>query len=101
MLTDGRTVEVGTVVWATGFTADFGWIALPVLDAAGRLRHRRGDVVGAPGVYVLGQRFQITLASHLVGGVGDDARRIVDRIRAGSRSSSPSAVDGPASNARS
>jgi putative flavoprotein involved in K+ transport len=81
-LADGRLLDVTTVVWATGFRPDFGWIALPIFDEAGEPRHHRGVVEAAPGLYFLGLPFQHTPTSAHVGGVGRDARHIATHLAA-------------------
>ncbi len=70
-----------TVIWATGFTSDHGWIDVPVFDAGGAPVHERG-VTAAPGLYFLGLPWQHTRGSALLGWVQDDARHITDRIAA-------------------
>jgi putative flavoprotein involved in K+ transport len=80
VLEDGRVLDVDNVVWCTGFTRDYRWIELPVFDAAGAPIHHRGVVPGEPGLYFVGLPFQSSLTSHLVGGVGADARYIAERI---------------------
>jgi putative flavoprotein involved in K+ transport len=77
---DGEVLEVANVIWATGFSADFGWIDLPGLDSTGRLDTDRGAVRGQPGLYVLGQEFQYMFNSHTVGGVGKDAAYVVQQL---------------------
>ena len=42
---DGSEQEFDAVIWATGYRPDFAWITAPVLDADGRLDHRRGSPV--------------------------------------------------------
>ena len=42
VLDDGRTMDVSTVVWCTGFDPDHSWIDVPVLDLQGRPVHERG-----------------------------------------------------------
>lgn len=79
LLADGTTIEAAAVVWCTGLRPDFGWIQLPVFDAAGQLRHRQG-ITDEPGLVVLGLPYQCTIASHLVGGVGRDAEHLIDHI---------------------
>ena len=64
----------------TGYTPDFGWIDLPVLDERGQPRHRRGAAIDAPGLYFAGLRFQYRLNSSLVGGVGQDATHIAEQV---------------------
>ncbi len=70
---------IGTVLWATGYRRSYQWLQVPVLDHAGEIRHRHG-VTAAPGLYVLGLRFQRRRRSHFIDGVGDDARFVVDHI---------------------
>ena len=70
-LEDGR---VGTVLWATGFRPDYGWLHVPVFDHKGRLRHDGGVV--APGLYVLGLNFMRRRKSSYIHGAEDDAREL-------------------------
>ena len=79
-LADGRVLEVESVVWATGFKPDFGWIELPIFDEDGYPIHHRGAAKGVPGLYFVGLPFQHTFASAVVGGVGKDARYVVDHL---------------------
>lgn len=67
-----------TVIWATGFRPDFGWLDLPVFDRKGGLHHDGGLV--APGLYVLGLPFLRRRKSALIDGAGDDARDLADHI---------------------
>jgi putative flavoprotein involved in K+ transport len=82
MLEDGRVMPVANVIWCTGFRSDFGWIDLPVLDQHGEPIHQRGVVASRPGLYFVGLFFMHALTSSLIGGVGRDARHIVDHIAA-------------------
>jgi putative flavoprotein involved in K+ transport len=86
----GGQVEVDGVVWATGFRYDHGWIDLPITDADGQVRHRRG-VTEVPGLYTLGLQWQFTRGSALLGFVKDDAAFIADQIatRAGAADTTP------------
>lgn len=77
---DGSTLEVASVIWATGFRHDHSWINAPIFDHNGRVVHRRG-VTTAPGLYFLGLSWQHTRGSALIGWVGDDAAYIADEIR--------------------
>src|SRR5262249_40625362 len=54
---DLRRAGVSSVVWATGYRPWYPWLNVPVLDADGRIRHRRG-VTDVPGLYAMGLRFQ-------------------------------------------
>lgn len=81
-LEGGRTMDVGTVVWCTGFDHGYPWIKLPVTDDRGQLKHDRGVVSSPPGLYFVGVPFQHNMSSSLIGGVGDDAKYVVERIAA-------------------
>ena len=78
---DGSEQEVSAVIWATGYRPDYSWIKLPILDADGRLRHRRG-VTDLPGLYFLGLTWQHTRGSALLGWVKHDAEFIAGQIDA-------------------
>jgi putative flavoprotein involved in K+ transport len=79
-LANGRALEVASVVWATGFKPDFGWIELPIFGQDGYPLQYRGVVESAPGLYFLGLPFQHSFASAVIGGVGKDARYIAGHI---------------------
>jgi putative flavoprotein involved in K+ transport len=76
---DGSTLEVGVVVWATGFRSDYSWVQIPGVVDDGRVNHRRG-VTEVPGLYFLGLSWQHTRGSALLGFVNDDAAYLIDRI---------------------
>jgi putative flavoprotein involved in K+ transport len=78
---DGSQVDVGAVVWATGFRTDHSWIDVRVFDDRRRLIHRRG-VTDSPGLYFLGLTWQYTRGSALIGFIADDAEHIADQINA-------------------
>jgi putative flavoprotein involved in K+ transport len=84
-LEDGRIVDVSNVVWCTGFGNDFGWIELPIFASDGTPMHERGTVPSQPGLYFVGLPFLSKLASALIGGVGGDAKHVVDAIAARTR----------------
>ena len=73
---DGSELELDAVIWATGYRPDYSWIELPVVDEAGRLRHRRG-VTDFPGLYFLGLTWQYRRGSALIGWVKDDLLAIL------------------------
>jgi putative flavoprotein involved in K+ transport len=68
---------IATVIWATGFRPAYPWLTVPVLDAAGLIRHRRG-VTAAPGLYAIGLRFQHRRNSTFIDGARHDAAFIAD-----------------------
>jgi putative flavoprotein involved in K+ transport len=76
---DGTQLDVGSVVWATGFHTDHSWIDAPVFDEERRLVHRRG-VTASPGLYFLGLSWQHTRGSALLGWVKDDAEFLAQQI---------------------
>ena len=67
--------RIGTVVWATGFRRAYPWLAVPVLDEHGEIRHASG-VTPVPGLYVLGLQFQRRRKSAFIDGVGGDAEAL-------------------------
>lgn len=75
---------VTTVIWATGFTRDHRWIAVPVFDGRGYPMHRRG-VTSCPGLYFLGLPWQHTWGSGRFEAVGRDAAFLADHIDASRR----------------
>jgi putative flavoprotein involved in K+ transport len=65
-----------------GHRRSYPWLTVPVLDkTTGEIRQSRG-VTDAPGLYVLGQRFQHYRSSNFIDGVGRDAAFLADRIAA-------------------
>ena len=68
-------------MWCTGYRPQHDWIDLPVLDADCELvTDHRGAVASEPGLYRVGREFLYAFNSHTVGGVGRDAKRIVEEI---------------------
>jgi putative flavoprotein involved in K+ transport len=78
---DGTSLDVRTVIWATGFGRDHSFVEVPVTDEGGEVIHERG-VTTAPGLYFLGMPWQYTRGSALLGWVKDDAEHIAGRIAA-------------------
>jgi putative flavoprotein involved in K+ transport len=79
--TDGTSLDVGVVIWATGYRSDYSWIGVPGVVGEGKVVHRRG-VTEVPGLYFVGLSWQHTRGSALLGFVHDDAAHIVGRIAA-------------------
>jgi putative flavoprotein involved in K+ transport len=79
---DLHAERIRTVVLATGFRPDTAWVDLPVTEADGTFRQTRG-VTDAPGVYVMGQRFQHRRDSAFIGGARHDARMVVHHLTQG------------------
>jgi putative flavoprotein involved in K+ transport len=76
---DGADLDVRGVIWATGFRVDHSWIDVPVFDENGRAVHERG-VTTSSGLYFLGQLWQHTRGSALLGWVKDDAAYIAEKV---------------------
>ena len=70
---------VTSIVWATGFTSDYGWLQVDAFDAAGKPSHNRG-VSSEPGVYFLGLPWLSRRGSSFIWGVWHDARYVADQI---------------------
>jgi putative flavoprotein involved in K+ transport len=77
--TDGSSLDVGVVVWATGYRSDSSWIGIPGVVRDGKVVHWRG-VTEVPGLYVLGLSWQHTRGSALLGFVYDDAAYLAGLI---------------------
>ena len=71
--------EIRSVVWATGFRPDYGWLDVPALDAKGQLRHE-GGVAGSPGLYALGLPVLRRRRSTFIYGIEDDAREVIEHL---------------------
>jgi len=76
---DLRSGEIRTVLWATGYRPDYGWLDVPVVDPKGHLNHD-GGVVDSPGLYALGLPMLRRRRSTFIHGVEDDAREVVDHL---------------------
>lgn len=72
---------VGSVIWCTGFTADFEWIHEDVTDENGRPIHTRG-ISPVPGIYFLGFPWLHSRKSGIIHGIDEDSRFIVEAIAA-------------------
>lgn len=83
-LDDGRTLDVATVVWATGYTPGFTWID-DDLVAGEYPDHQLGVVTTRPGLFFVGLEFTYAVSSGQINGVGRDAARIADAIGADAR----------------
>ncbi|MDI3419439.1 flavin-containing monooxygenase [Streptomyces luteolus] len=70
---------VTSIVWATGFAADYGWLDVDAFDANGRPDQRRG-VSAESGVYFLGLPWLSRRGSSFIWGAWHDAKYIADHI---------------------
>lgn len=76
---DLAAAGITTIVWATGFGVDYGWLQVDAFDEKGRPRHQRG-VSSEPGVYFLGLPWQSRRGSSFIWGVWHDAGYLADQI---------------------
>ena len=72
--------EIRSIVWATGFRPEYGWLEVPVVDHKGHLRHDGGVVDEAPGLYAIGLPVLRRRKSPFIVGAEDDARDIVAHL---------------------
>ena len=72
---------ITSIVWATGYALDFGWIKFDVMDEKGRPAHKRG-VSDVPGFYFLGLAWLSRRASPFIWGVWHDAKYLAEHIAA-------------------
>jgi len=72
---------ITSVVWATGYAFDYGWVDLEVFNPDGSPRHERG-VSDVPGLHFLGLPGLSRRASAFIWGVWHDAAYLADHIAA-------------------
>jgi len=75
---------IHSVIWATGYGVDFGWIDIDVFTAEGEPRHA-GGISDVPGLYFLGLQWLSKMSSSFLSGVGDDAAVLAQHIAARSK----------------
>jgi putative flavoprotein involved in K+ transport len=71
--------DITTIIWATGYKQDFGWLKIDAFDEKGAPIHQRG-VSKEPGVYFLGLPWQSRRGSTFLWGVWHDAKFVADQI---------------------
>jgi putative flavoprotein involved in K+ transport len=70
---------ITSIVWATGYALDFGWVKFDAFDEKGRPLHERG-VSNVPGFYFLGLAWLSRRASPFIWGVWHDADYLANDI---------------------
>lgn len=78
---DLAAAGITSVVWAVGYSFDFEWVKLPLLDAHGFPSQVRG-VTAHPGLYFVGLNWLHSQKSGLLQGVGEDAAHVAGHIAA-------------------
>jgi len=76
---DLDAAQVGSIIWCTGFTGDFSWVHLPVLDGRGQPAHD-GGATAEPGVWFVGLPWLTHRASGVFLGLPSDAERIAAAV---------------------
>ena len=75
-----QQANISTIIWATGFTSDFSWIHLPVLDNNGMPIHQRG-ISPVSGLYFIGFPWLNSRKSGIIYGIEEDAQFIANAIK--------------------
>lgn len=70
---------ITSVIWATGFKLDFGWIDLDIFRDDGRPRHQDG-VTEVPGLFFIGLPWLSCRGSSFIWGAWKDAERLAGVI---------------------
>ena len=70
---------ITTIIWATGFKGDFGYLKLPVFNSDGALKHKDG-IAEIEGLYFLGFPWLRKRKSGIVYGIVEDAKFISEKI---------------------
>ena len=76
---DLAQAAITSIIWATGFTSDYGWLQVDAFDARGKPKHQRG-VSSEPGIYFLGLPWLSRRGSSFIWGVWHDAKFLADHI---------------------
>jgi putative flavoprotein involved in K+ transport len=79
---DLNAAGITSIVWATGFRNDFGWVKLPIFNDSGDPVHRRG-ITSFPGIYFLGLRWLYKRKSYflVMAGPAEDAAYLAEHIK--------------------
>lgn len=76
---DLKAAGIKTVIWATGYTYDFGLVKMPVFDGDGFPIQTRG-VTSHAGLYFVGMPWMPSLKTGILAGVGEFAEHIAFTI---------------------
>ncbi len=78
---DLQSGDIRTIIWATGFVQEFGWLRVDAFDDRGRPAHQNGVSI-VPGIYFLGLPWLSMRGSSFIWGVWADAERLAGHIAA-------------------
>lgn len=76
---DLKAQGIGSIIWATGFAFDYGWLDLPVLTPEGRPDHTQG-VTRVPGFYFVGLPWLTRRGSSFIWGCWKDGEHIATQV---------------------
>lgn len=76
---DLAAAGITSIVWATGYDLDFGWLKVDAFDDAGKPKHQRG-VSAEPGIYFIGLPWLSRRGSSFIWGVWHDAKHVAEHI---------------------
>ena len=76
---DMAEAGITSIVWATGYALDYGWLKVDVFDDKGKPIHQRG-VSKEPGLYFVGLPWLQKRGSSFIYGVWHDAKYLADHI---------------------
>lgn len=76
---DLMAAGITTVIWATGYTFDYGLVKVPVFEGGGFPIQTRG-VTSSAGLYFVGMPWMPTLRSGILIGVGESSLHIATNI---------------------
>jgi putative flavoprotein involved in K+ transport len=85
---DLRRTGVRTVIWATGFRGDYGWLRMPILDTGGKPINRGVETVSR-GLFVVGVPWLRLRSSGNLYGIERDAAVVAARITGADRVAAP------------
>lgn len=71
--------NIKSIIWTTGFNADFSYLKLPVIDNEGNPIHKNG-ISDCNGLYFLGLPWLRMRKSSMIFGIIDDAEFIADAV---------------------
>jgi putative flavoprotein involved in K+ transport len=80
LVLDLAAAGIETVLWATGYRADYSWLEVPVLDRKGEITHDGGVVTDAPGLYRIGLNFLRRRKSSFIHGAEDDVVDLTEHL---------------------
>lgn len=73
---DLKAANINTVIWAMGYTFDYGFVKLPVTDEDG-FPIQQGGVTQYPGLYFVGMNWLSKRKSAILLGVNEDVEHII------------------------